>query len=230
MYLDLTDEAVKLLSECHDFKGQIVDKLDPAVTRIASGAEANGATPSPCSVMKANIVDDHFDEIDSSNPKKERLVTQLMRSSSGREDHGVTFPPLDEQNNEDDEFSSLSFGTGEVIDVEDSYSSSRVGGETTATAGIASSGCGPEKVSICAHDQWPFNIENWDTDSDGDNACYLHGDKLLLIGALMVQQLRSDVMRECGYTCSGGIAHTKMLSKVGAISWLFTYTAMELHV
>jgi len=41
-----------------------------------------------------------------------------------------------------------------------------------------------------------------------------HPDRLLLCASALVSQLRRDVLDRLGYTCSAGIAHTKMLAKV----------------
>lgn len=37
-----------------------------------------------------------------------------------------------------------------------------------------------------------------------------HRDKLLACGALIVAELRMQVLRETEYTCSAGIAHNKV--------------------
>lgn len=39
-------------------------------------------------------------------------------------------------------------------------------------------------------------------------------DRLLICGSILVSQLRQDVFDELGFTCSGGVAHTKLLAKV----------------
>ena len=39
-------------------------------------------------------------------------------------------------------------------------------------------------------------------------------EKLLLAGLLAAANLRRDVLDECGYTCSVGVAHNKLLAKV----------------
>lgn len=42
----------------------------------------------------------------------------------------------------------------------------------------------------------------------------LEEDQLLVCGAAAVQELRAEILKQLGYTCSAGIAHNKMLAKV----------------
>ncbi|XP_068654580.1 DNA polymerase eta [Aristolochia californica] len=51
-------------------------------------------------------------------------------------------------------------------------------------------------------------VKDWFCRNDAD-----HRDKLLACGAIIVAQLRMDVLRETQFTCSAGIAHNKMLAK-----------------
>ncbi|CAL5412753.1 unnamed protein product [Camellia sinensis] len=53
------------------------------------------------------------------------------------------------------------------------------------------------------------NVREWLHRSDAD-----HLDKLLACGALIVAELRMQVLKETEFTCSAGIAHNKMLTKL----------------
>lgn len=55
------------------------------------------------------------------------------------------------------------------------------------------------------------NVRNWFQRSDAD-----HVDKLLACGALIVAELRRQVLKETEFTCSAGIAHNKMLAKLAS--------------
>lgn len=48
-------------------------------------------------------------------------------------------------------------------------------------------------------------VREWLRRSDGD-----HRDKLLACGAIIVAELRMQVLRETEFTCSAGIAHNKV--------------------
>ncbi|XP_059435481.1 DNA polymerase eta isoform X2 [Corylus avellana] len=52
------------------------------------------------------------------------------------------------------------------------------------------------------------NVREWLCRSDADRR-----DKLLACGALIVAELRMQVLRETEFTCSAGVAHNKMLAK-----------------
>ncbi|KAJ0840028.1 putative DNA-directed DNA polymerase [Helianthus annuus] len=54
-------------------------------------------------------------------------------------------------------------------------------------------------------------VREWLTRRDAD-----HRDKLLACGAIIVAQLRMQVLRETEFTCSAGIAHNKMLAKLAS--------------
>ncbi|KAK6931960.1 DNA polymerase, Y-family, little finger domain [Dillenia turbinata] len=54
-------------------------------------------------------------------------------------------------------------------------------------------------------------VRNWLCRSDAD-----HRDKLLACGALIVAELRIQVLKETEFTCSAGIAHNKMLAKLAS--------------
>ncbi|KAG9439017.1 hypothetical protein H6P81_019182 [Aristolochia fimbriata] len=54
-------------------------------------------------------------------------------------------------------------------------------------------------------------VKDWFCRNDAD-----HRDKLLTCGAIIVAQLRMDVLRETQFTCSAGIAHNKMLAKLAS--------------
>ena len=49
------------------------------------------------------------------------------------------------------------------------------------------------------------NVREWLSSSDVD-----HRDKLLACGALIVAELRMQVLKETEFTCSAGIAHNKV--------------------
>ncbi|PIA29900.1 hypothetical protein AQUCO_05800169v1 [Aquilegia coerulea] len=51
----------------------------------------------------------------------------------------------------------------------------------------------------------------WICNSDAD-----HRDKLLVCGAIIVGELRMQVLQETEFTCSAGIAHNKMLAKLAS--------------
>uniref|UniRef100_A0A5B7B7D7 DNA polymerase eta n=1 Tax=Davidia involucrata TaxID=16924 RepID=A0A5B7B7D7_DAVIN len=55
------------------------------------------------------------------------------------------------------------------------------------------------------------NVRPWLCRSDAD-----HSDKLLACGALIVAELRLQVLKETEFTCSAGIAHNKMLAKLAS--------------
>ncbi|KAK1410898.1 hypothetical protein QVD17_37440 [Tagetes erecta] len=54
-------------------------------------------------------------------------------------------------------------------------------------------------------------VREWLTRRDAD-----HRDKLLACGAIIVAELRLQVLRETEFTCSAGIAHNKMLAKLAS--------------
>ncbi|CAK7335908.1 unnamed protein product [Dovyalis caffra] len=53
------------------------------------------------------------------------------------------------------------------------------------------------------------NVSKWLRRTDAN-----HQDKLLACGALIVTELRMEVLKETQFTCSAGIAHNKMLAKL----------------
>jgi len=53
------------------------------------------------------------------------------------------------------------------------------------------------------------SVRNWLRRSDVD-----HKDKLLACGALIVAELRRQVLKETEFTCSAGIAHNKVEGSV----------------
>lgn len=55
------------------------------------------------------------------------------------------------------------------------------------------------------------NVKKWLVRADAD-----HRDKLLACGALIVAELRLQVLQETEFTCSAGIAHNK-------VEWLNSY-------
>lgn len=54
-------------------------------------------------------------------------------------------------------------------------------------------------------------VKEWLQNKDAD-----HRDKLLACGALIVAELRLQVLQETEFTCSAGIAHNKMLAKLAS--------------
>ncbi|XP_051125403.1 DNA polymerase eta isoform X2 [Andrographis paniculata] len=54
-------------------------------------------------------------------------------------------------------------------------------------------------------------VREWFLKKDAD-----HRDKLLACGALIVAELRLEVLKETEFTCSAGIAHNKMLAKLAS--------------
>ncbi|KAJ8426275.1 hypothetical protein Cgig2_021590 [Carnegiea gigantea] len=56
------------------------------------------------------------------------------------------------------------------------------------------------------------SVRNWFRRSNVD-----HKDKLLACGALIVAELRRQVLMETEFTCSAGIAHNKMLAKLASV-------------
>ncbi|GAV69238.1 IMS domain-containing protein/IMS_C domain-containing protein, partial [Cephalotus follicularis] len=55
------------------------------------------------------------------------------------------------------------------------------------------------------------NVRDWLCRSDAD-----HRDKLLACGAIIVAELRMQVLKETEFTCSAGIAHNKMMAKLAS--------------
>ncbi|KAJ8765912.1 hypothetical protein K2173_020428 [Erythroxylum novogranatense] len=55
------------------------------------------------------------------------------------------------------------------------------------------------------------NVKEWLCRSDAD-----HRDKLLACGAIIVAELRMQVLKETEFTCSAGIAHNKVLAKLAS--------------
>ncbi|KAK4399560.1 DNA polymerase eta [Sesamum angolense] len=54
-------------------------------------------------------------------------------------------------------------------------------------------------------------VRAWFLRSDAD-----HRDKLLACGAIIVAELRHEVLKETEFTCSAGVAHNKMLAKLAS--------------
>ncbi|KAM7270694.1 hypothetical protein ACFE04_029908 [Oxalis oulophora] len=55
------------------------------------------------------------------------------------------------------------------------------------------------------------NVKRWLSRCDAD-----HSDKLLACGAIIVAELRMQVLKETEFTCSAGVAHNKMLAKLAS--------------
>lgn len=58
-------------------------------------------------------------------------------------------------------------------------------------------------------------VREWFLMNDGD-----HRDKLLACGALIVTELRLEVLKETEFTCSAGIAHNKVRGVFSCINVL----------
>ena len=57
------------------------------------------------------------------------------------------------------------------------------------------------------------NIRDW---FDQPHYMWNQDDKLLLCGAIICDELRLEVLKQLNYSCSGGVAHNKMLSKIAS--------------
>lgn len=64
--------------------------------------------------------------------------------------------------------------------------------------------------TLCAGDG--AGPEPWMRDGLGEE------DQLLVCGAAAAQELRTEILKQLGYTCSAGVAHNKMLAKVCTMS------------
>ncbi|KAI3794717.1 hypothetical protein L1987_37352 [Smallanthus sonchifolius] len=64
-------------------------------------------------------------------------------------------------------------------------------------------------LSLNGNDDDKEIVREWLTRRDAD-----HRDKLLACGAIIVAELRLQVLRETEFTCSAGVAHNKMLAKL----------------
>jgi nucleotidyltransferase/DNA polymerase involved in DNA repair len=60
--------------------------------------------------------------------------------------------------------------------------------------------------------------------SDGEDKESLERDRLLICASLLVTQIRNDILDRLGFTCSAGIAHTKMLAKVPLLFSLLPFS------
>lgn len=57
------------------------------------------------------------------------------------------------------------------------------------------------------------NTRDW---FDQPSFLWNQDDKLLLCGAIICDELRAEVLKQLGYSCSGGVSHNKMLSKIAS--------------
>ena len=57
------------------------------------------------------------------------------------------------------------------------------------------------------------NVRDW---FDQPHYMWNQDDKLLLCGAIICDELRFEVLKQLNYSCSGGVAHNKMLSKIAS--------------
>ena len=57
------------------------------------------------------------------------------------------------------------------------------------------------------------NVRDW---FDQPYYMWNQDDKLLLCGAIICDELRLEVLKQLKYSCSGGVAHNKMLSKIAS--------------
>ncbi|PWA31948.1 Y-family DNA polymerase H [Artemisia annua] len=66
-------------------------------------------------------------------------------------------------------------------------------------------------LSSDGKDDRESSVREWLQRKDAD-----HRDKLLACGAIIVAELRLQVLRETEFTCSAGVAHNKMLAKLAS--------------
>jgi nucleotidyltransferase/DNA polymerase involved in DNA repair len=71
---------------------------------------------------------------------------------------------------------------------------------------------GTKKVEDGGIEEGP-NIRDW---FDQPFFIWNQDDKLLLLGAIICDELRLEVLKQLGYSCSGGVSHNKMLSKIAS--------------
>jgi nucleotidyltransferase/DNA polymerase involved in DNA repair len=71
---------------------------------------------------------------------------------------------------------------------------------------------GTKKVEDGGLDEGP-NLRDW---FDQPFFIWNQDDKLLLLGAIICDELRLEVLKQLGYSCSGGVSHNKMLSKIAS--------------
>lgn len=67
------------------------------------------------------------------------------------------------------------------------------------------------------------NVREWLCRKDAD-----HRDKLLACGAIIVAELRMQVLKETEFSCSAGIAHNKVGNKF-ILSYPVFFTDFSLH-
>ena len=205
-----------MLAQCTDFKSEIVDKLDHAVIRIATGDVGRGGSRSvvggASSISSVATTSSGQLQSSSGNDEHSAFPLSALQEVSAVDNVLEGEPHPHFVGDEEAEYSVSSFSSL-MADEDEDEDEDDGDGVQSATVGIDAVDTGE---SSGRKDVWPFNQTDWNGDQDGPDAVLLRGDKLLLCGALMVQLLRQDVLRECGYTCSGGVAHTKMLSKVRA--------------
>jgi nucleotidyltransferase/DNA polymerase involved in DNA repair len=81
--------------------------------------------------------------------------------------------------------------------------------EGCASVTLSRSAVDPLESAACAAQAWwRRRASIWD--EDDANA------RLLAAGAAVVSELRADVLRLLGFTCSAGVSHHKILSKLGS--------------
>ena len=211
VYLDLTEEANRMLTECKDFQSEILDELLSQDLRVAGCSSAMDPVPGERNVPPGHIIQQSSLAASSSiavipSPTKGEIRTGDMCGGDMEEMEG-------------EEYTCSSFDPGSV-NGEDYEDSSRTVDDSSphhTTNAMLFIGNGESSNTSMCHGtgQWPFNQVDWSKNvQEVGESLEGREDKLLLCGALMVQRLRADVWQELQYTCSGGVAHTKMLAKV----------------
>lgn len=71
------------------------------------------------------------------------------------------------------------------------------------------------RISICIDKDQEANLKAW-LETVNKSECSLSADRLLALGALLVQRTRQEIFSTLGFHCSAGIAHNKTLAKLCA--------------
>ena len=71
-------------------------------------------------------------------------------------------------------------------------------------SGHAGQGAAPTARSAATRRWWDRPLADWPED-----------ELLLATGSAVVAELRAEVRRKLGYSCSAGVAHNKLLAKLG---------------
>eukprot|EP01034_Spumella_vulgaris_P023301 gene23301-29514_t len=87
----------------------------------------------------------------------------------------------------------------------DGKSTASIGADQSDPTANSTEGVANKPVQPLRHLWFNRPMQNWSRD-----------DKLLLCGAVIIRNLREDVMNQLGFTCSGGVAHNKILAKLAS--------------